>query len=255
MNMTELLEDGSVVARALTAPEHGLSRAVERRRAGAALAIATLASLLSAAAVVPRIDYEGAAAAALDERPRAGPEEDELTPYQREEALARARKIGTLAGWVAAGLQPAAFAVVAAAFLFLGFRVAGTRPGYRETLSVAAHGMLPVWLSGLLAIPAAVVRAPIPPPDVPRLLPTSLAAFVPAASPPLVAALSSVELFSAWAVVLVATGMSRASGASRRRALAVTVVLFLAYVALLKVVPAALAAAGAGGPGGPRGGP
>jgi hypothetical protein len=28
-------------------------------------------------------------------------------------------------------------------FLFLGFRVAGTRPGFEDTFAVAAHGMLP----------------------------------------------------------------------------------------------------------------
>jgi hypothetical protein len=173
-----------------------------------------------------------------------------MTPFQREELVARARKIGTIAGWAGAAVKPAVFAVAAAAFLFLGFRVAGTRPGYRETLSVTAHGMLPVWLSSLLAIPALVARAPLAPDEVPRLLPSSLATFAPAAPPPLAAALSSFDLFALWAVVLVATGMARASGASRRRAFAVTAVLFLASVALLKVVPAALAAGGAGGPGG-----
>ena len=51
------------------------------------------------------------------------------------------------------------------------------------------------------------------------------------------------------AVVLVATGMARASGASRRRAAIATAVLYVAWVAVVGVaLPAATAAAPGGGP-------
>lgn len=247
MTKSELLEDGSVVLRALTAPSRGLGDAILRRRSATALAVATLASLLVASVALPRVDWEAAGAAQLDAR---GPQAQELTQHDREEAVATARKVGHVAGWASAAFLPSLFALGAAVFLFLGFRVAGTRPGFGETFAVAAHGMLPVWLGGVLAIPALVRRAPVPPDELPRLLPSSLAALLPRGSPaPLVAALSAAELFTLWALVLVATGMARASGASRARAFTVTAVLFLSYVALLKVAPAALAAAA------PRGGP
>lgn len=246
MNATELTTDGAVLLRALHSPREGFGPVAERRRAAFALALATAVSLLTASVVVPRVDY-GAGAR------RAGPTPagEEQTESQREEAAATARKLGQIAGWAGAGLLPAAMAVAAAGALFTAFRVAGTRPGFRPTLAVTAHGMLPVWLGGLLAIPPAVAHAPVAPEDLPRLVPSSLAALVPATAPPaLAAALSGLDLFSLWAVALVAVGMARATGASRRRALVVTVILFAAYVALLKVVPAA---ALAGGPG-PRGG-
>jgi hypothetical protein len=242
MTTTELLQDGTVIARALAAPAR-IVDVPERRRVLTALALATVASLLFAAVAVPRIDYEAAAQTRMR-----GPEAQELTQFQREEAVATTRKLGHITGWAVATLAPSLLALGAAVALLAGFRVAGTRPGFKETFAVAAHGMLPVWLGGLLAIPAAVARAPIPPDDLPRLLPSSLAALVPRAAPPLVAALSAVDLFALWAVVLVATGMARAAGASRARAFTVTLVLFAAYVALLKVVPAATF-------GGPRGGP
>lgn len=243
MTTNELLQDGSVVARALAAPGRGIADAAERRRALTALCVATAASLLFAAVSLPRVDYEAAARDRMH-----GPEAQEQTQFQREEAVATARKLGHVFGWAGAALGPALLAAGAAAFLFAGFRVAGARPGFKETFAVAAHGMLPVWLAGLLAIPAVLARAPIPPDDLPRLLPSSLAALVPQAAPPLAAALSAVDLFALWAVALVATGMVRASGASRARAFAVTFVLYAAYVALLKIVPAAML-------GGPRGGP
>lgn len=250
MTPTELREDGSVVVHALAVPERGLAEAVERRRALTAIGVATIASLLFAAVAIPRVDFEGAATARL-ERPGPGTEEgaQEPTAHDLDAAAATARKLGTVSGWTGAALSPTLFAAVAAVFLFAGFRVAGTRPGFKETFAVAAHGMLPVWLSSLLAIPAAVRRAPIPPDELPLLLPSSLAALAPAgAPPPLVAALSSVNLFALWAVALVAAGMARASGASRRRALTVTIVLYVAYVALLKVVPAAAVGDPGGGP-------
>ena len=246
MTKTELLEDGTVVLHALTAPSRGLPEAVDRRRAVTALAVATAASLLLAAVALPRVDWEAAAAAKLA---AAGPQaSQEMTQHDREEAVATARKLGHIAGWAGAVLSPSLLALGAAAFLFLGFRVAGTRPGFKETFAVTAHGMLPSWIGGLLAIPALVLRAPVAPDELPRLLPSSAAAFLPpGAPPPALAALSSLELFTLWSVALVATGMARASGASRARALTVTIVLFLAYVALFKVVPAAALGAGPGG--------
>jgi len=212
MTRSELLEDGSVVLHALTAPSRGLPEAVERRRAVTALAVATAASLLLAAVALPRVDWESAA------------------------------------GWAGAAASPSLLALGAAAFLFVGFRVAGTRPGFKETFAVAAHGMLPSWIGALLAIPALVLRAPIAPDDLPRLLPSSAAALLPQGAPaPAIAGLSALELFTVWSIALVASGMAIASGASRARALTVTIVLFLAYVALFKVVPAASLAAGPGG--------
>jgi hypothetical protein len=251
MTSTELAEDGSVVLQTLAAPGRGLAEAVTRRRAATALCVATLAALLHAWAIVPRIDYQAVAASKLE---RAGPEAGETTAHQREEAVQTARKLGQIAGWGGAALGPTVLALAAAAFLFVGFRVAGTRPAFRETFAATAHGLLPSFLAPLLAIPAVLARGVIPPDEASRVLPSSLAALVPRAAPPLVAALSAVDLFSIWSLVLVALGMARASGASRRRAFAVTIVLFVSYVALLKVVPAALFGGGHGPPG-PRGGP
>ena len=247
MTATELTQDGSVVVRTLVAPGRGLAEAVGRRRVATALGVATLAAVLYAGALVPRLDYDAVAAGKLD---RGGPEAAETTPHQREEAVATARKLGYVTGWAGAALGPSVAALLAAAFLFMGFRVAGTRPAFKETFAATVHGLMPSFLAPLLAIPAVLARGVVAPDEASRLLPSSLVALVPHAAPPLAAALSGLDVFSIWSLALVALGMARASGASRRRAFAVTVVLFLAYVALLKVVPAALMS---GGPG-PRGG-
>jgi hypothetical protein len=174
-----------------------------------------------------------------------------MTPHDRDEKLATARKMGGIAAWAAATVGPALAALGAAAALFLAFRVAGTRPPFRETFAVASHGLVPVWLASLLAIPSVLAHAPVRPEDLGRLLPSSAAALLPPGAPaPLAGALGGLDLFALWAVALVATGMARASGASRRRAAVVTLVLYAAWVALAKVALPALVAGG-----GPTGAP
>jgi hypothetical protein len=246
MTAPELAGDGTVIARTLVAPSLGLAEAVARRRSLTALAISTAATLALAAVAVPRVDYDRATAAALDARPNAA----ELTPHDREAAMATARKLGAVAGWSRAALAPTLAALLAAVLLFVAFRVAGTRPAFRETFAVSAHGLLPIWLAAILAVPAVLARAPVRPEELATLLPSSAAALLPPRSPAALAgALGGLDLFALWAVGLVSTGMARASGASRRRALAVTVVLYAAWVAVAKVALPALAAAGAkGGP-------
>lgn len=245
MTATDLASDGTVIARTLAWPSLGLATAAQRRRSFTALLVSTLAALAFAAVAVPRVDYERAAAAEADASPSAA----ERSPQEREQALATARKVGVAAGWARAATFPALAALAAATLLFAGFRVAGTRPAFADTFAVAAHGLLPVWLAKLVAIPAALYHAPIAPDHASRLLPSSAAALLPrGAAPPLVAALGAIDLFALWALVLVATGMAHASGASRRRAAAVTAVLYVAWVAVVGVaLPAAMAGPSPGG--------
>jgi hypothetical protein len=236
MQPAELAQDGSVVFDSIVSPARGLRRAAERRRAVAALLVATAASLAFASFAAPRLEPSPAALSPGE----AGPDAQEPTPYQREEALATARKVAVVGLWARGALAPALHAAVAALFLWLGFRVAGAAPALRPTLAVVAHGMLPVWLGQLLAIPALVLRAPVTPEELGRLLPSSLAALLPpGVAPPQLALAGAFDLFALWAVALVSLGMARVSGASRVRSAAVTVALWLAYVVVLKVAPAA----------------
>jgi hypothetical protein len=248
MTASELASDGKVIARTLCAPALGLGAAVERRRGLAAVLLGTLAALAFASVAVSRVDYESAAAAELARAPKAA----EMTPHDREEALVTARKVGEISGWAGAIGGPALQAVGLAVALFLAFRVAGTRPAFRETFAVAAHGLLPLWLARLLAIPAALARAPIPADQAVSLLPSSPAALLPpGASPALAGALGALDLFALWSVALVATGMARASGASRRRAAVVTVVLYAAWIVVVRIALPTLAAAGPAAGGNP----
>lgn len=242
MTRTDLSEDGAVLVATLTAPGRGLAAAATRRRLLTALLAATLASLLVAIVTVPRIDFSRGAGAAL------GPEAATMTPHQLEEADAQAAKLGAVAGYAGAGFGPALAILGTGLACWLAFKVAGTRPELKATMAVAAHALLPLFLARLLTLPAVFLQAPLAAADVPRLLPSSLAALLPAGTSPLaLAAASSVDLFTAWAVVLLVVGMARVTGASRLRSATVISVLWLAQVAFLKLAPAAMAAGQKGG--------
>jgi hypothetical protein len=247
MSRTDLREDGAVAATVLTAPSRGLDLVVVRRRSLVAVLVATLASLLFAVAAVPRLDFAKAASRALE----MGPAAAEMTPFQREEAIEQTRKVGGIAFYAGSAFTPALSALAAAFFLWLAFKVAGTSPPFKGTLAVTAHGLLPVMLSKLLMLPAIILKAPIDPEALQRLLPSSLAAFLPEKlSPVALAAAGALDLFAFWSLALVVVGMSKLSGASTRRATVTVVVLWLAYVALLRVAPAAAMAAARGMAGG-----
>ncbi|HSN92976.1 MAG TPA: YIP1 family protein [Anaeromyxobacteraceae bacterium] len=236
MPSPEIAIDGSVILETFLAPARGLARAVERRRSLVALVVATALALGHAAAAAPRLDVRREVTARLDR----SPEGADMTPHQREEAVATARRVAVVGVWAGAALSPSFLAVLAAVFLWLGFRVAGTAPAFRPTLSAVAHGMLPVWVGGFLAIPALLAREAMGAEELSRLLPSDPTFFLPPGAPPAaLAALGALDLFHLWGLVLVAGGMARVSGATRRRAAAVTVVLWLAYVALFQIVPAA----------------
>jgi len=242
MSRTDLALDGTVLVATLTRPDRGLTAVASRRRSLTALAVATLASLLFTVVAVPRIDFGRGAGAGGD-----GPQAEELTPHQLEEARVQATKIGAVAGYASALLGPALLVLGAALALWLAFKVAGTRPELKATTAVAAHAFLPLFLAKLLTLPAVMMKAPIGATDLPGLLPSSLAALLPAgASPVLTALASSFDLFTLWAVVLLVIGMAKVAGATRLRAAAVVGLLWAAQIAVLKIAPAAAAAAQAG---------
>jgi hypothetical protein len=245
MSRTDLALDGTVLVATLTRPEHGLAAVATRRRSLTALAVATLASLLFTAIAVPRVDFGRDAGGPRG--PERGPEVEELTPHQQEEARLQATKIGTVAGYANALLGPALLVLGAALALWLAFKVAGTRPELRATVAVAAHAFLPLFLAQLLAVPAVLQKAPLGAAELPQLLPSSLAALLPHGASPLLTALaSSFDLFTIWAVVLLVIGMAKVAGSTRLRAAAVVGLLWAAQIGVLKIAPAAAAAAKAG---------
>jgi len=217
---------------ATASPGSCLERWPGRRLPWPPLAAATLAALLFAALAVPRIDYETAAADALDRQESSS----QASPHEREAALDTARRVGALGAYLGAGLGTGLLALGAALGLWLGFKVVGGRPDFLRTFAVACYGLVPGAVETLLTIPALLSRSRVAPADVDRLLPASLGAFLPPGTKgPVASLLWSVDLFSLAAVALVAAGMAAVARVSPRRSLLTTLALWLGYVAVFKV--------------------
>ncbi len=233
MTLLHLFQD------AFASPGRAFAAAVERRSFLPPLLAATLASLLLAAALLPRLDFDRAALDLLDRSPNAA----DVTPHQREEAVVSARKLGTVLTLVGSAAGPALGAVGLTLFLWVAFRVAGTSPGFRDTLVVTSWALLPRALESLLSLPAALSAASVAPEALARLGPWSAGWFVsPAAHPPLLSLASSANLFSLWSAGLLAIGMAPVAGASRARSGAVVAMVCAALLAV------GMAAASAGAP-------
>jgi len=211
--------------------------AAARRIRWPALCGATLAALLFTAIAVPRVDYEQAAADALERSGAAA----ELTPHEREAALAAARRLGGLGAYLDALAGTALRAAGAALALWLAFQVVGGRPDLASSHAVACLGLLPFALRHLLSIPALLSRPRLAPGELDRLLPSSLGALLePGAQGPVPSLLWSADLFAFLAVALVAAAMADVAGVSLRRSLATTAALWLGQVAVFQVALPAL---------------
>ena len=216
----------------LVHPARAMPQVAESGRFLPALVAATAAAVLFAVLSVPRFDFGKAAIDALDRRPDAA----QMTPHQREEAVATANKIGAVAGYAGAVFLPTAMALGAAFALWLGFKLAGGAPAFRPTFAVASFGQLPGAVHQLLLLPAVLRAEALDPSVVPRLLPSSAGALLPAGvTGPIAAFLQAIDLFSLWSVALMVLGMASAARVSRGRAVATTLLLWLAWVAVVRV--------------------
>jgi hypothetical protein len=215
-------------------PGRALITAADRRRWVLPVLAATLFSLAFGLCATQRLDYTSAADDALD----ASPEAAKMTQYERSQKLETAHKVGVVGTLAGSAAGPALSVLFAALGLWLGFKVAGGKPAFVPTFAVASHAMLPVALHKLLCIPALLSRPPgLAAEEAGRLLPSSLAAFLPATEKlgPRLMAASAVELFALWSLVLVAMGMAHVAQVSRARAAITSFVLWASYVAVFEL--------------------
>lgn len=162
----------------------------------------------------------------------------ELMPTQGQAGMDPDQMKGFFVGCGVAGavLGQPLFIVVAAALFLLGFRLTGGELDFRGSLAVTAHGLMPIAVSALLSIPVILARESL---DAERLqqgggvLMSNLESLAPeGAAPPLVALLSSLDIFSVWSVVLLVLGFETVARVSRGNATAVVVTLWLLGIAV-----------------------
>lgn len=213
-------------------PTRALADAAEGKRFVVPLLLLMVLAFTVSFLMMPRFDFAKTINDQLDKSGAAA----QMTPFQRDEAVATGAKIGKIAGYAGGVLGIPLVTLLIALFVWIGFRVAGGKPPFPATFAVTAHAMLPGAIASILSIPAVLAHDHFTAETAARLLPSNLAAFLPdEASTRSVALLSKFDVFTIWSLVLLALGMAQAAKVSRTRAFVTTVLVWAAYVVVFGV--------------------
>jgi len=145
-----------------------------------------------------------------------------------------AAKIGLAA--IGAVLQPFLFAVLAVLF-WLGFRMFGSEIDYVRSLATTLHGYLPLALASLINLPLIFTRETLTFEEAANggVLVSSLKALAPEDTPVVTEVLlGSIDLFTVWAMILLAIGYREVAKVSSAVASGIVILFWLIFV-LFKV--------------------
>jgi|ERR1700683_4136763 len=160
---------------------------------------------------------------------------EQMSPHDREAAMDRAVKIGTISAYVIGPIAPILYALVAAAVLLAAFNLlASARIGFITSLSIVSYGWVPFLLSGVLGIVLLLVKDPSTI-DLEHLVASNAGAFMSNDSPKwLLALATSLDLFVFWVLALLAIGYHKASPkkVSLGKSLAIVIGVWVIWVLL-----------------------
>jgi hypothetical protein len=228
---------------ALVSPVATFRSLAERPTWLPALLLVALAPLVGGLLALPKFDWEGVV---RDQLEASGMD---LTAQQIEQQVAVTEKIGPITTY----LTPLTMTIVQllVALVFWGlFTLAGGQPGFKRSLAVASHGMLPLVVAQLLSIPVILGTETIGADDIRTgsLLQSNLGAFAGDDSGPVVlAVLSSLDVFTIWTLILLAIGYRFAAGVKPATAALTVALAWLFGWVGIKVGFAALGALAGGG--------
>jgi hypothetical protein len=177
-----------------------------------------------------RIDMEAAVRDAMERQNQPIDEE------QIETIAAMQSKVGLACNVV---IFPLGLLLISAMFWGLA-NVAGGEIGFKRSLAVTAHGLMPNAVSSLLTIPVILGRQEIEVAEAQNgLLASHLAVFAPEDAPAwLTALLARVDLFSLWTLALLVIGFAIVARLSKGAAVGVVALLWLLWVGLMVGVAA-----------------
>lgn len=234
MEMPEPAEPGEVQGGALQsiwgvllAPEKTFRALAAHPHWLAALLLLVAAALTLSLVVTPKLDMKQVMRDAIEE----SGQDISAAQIERQVEIAEKFKWAGTASQVV--LQPAVYLLMAAIFLVI-LRLFGSEIDFRRSLSVSLHGMMPFLVATLLTIPVVLSRAELNLQDVQsaRYLYSNLAAFAPESTgKPLMALLSSIDLFSIWTIFLLGLGFRVVGRVSNAVAYGVVIGLWAVVVA------------------------
>jgi hypothetical protein len=144
------------------------------------------------------------------------------------------RTIGAKIGLAAIGavLQPFLFALLAVLF-WIGFRLFGSEMDYLRSLATTLHGYLPLALASLINLPLMFTRETLTFEEAANggVLVSSLKALAPEDAPAVTEVLlGSIDLFTVWAMILLAIGYREVAKVSSAVASGIIILFWLIFV-------------------------
>lgn len=137
---------------------------------------------------------------------------EQMSPAQRDKAVDKAAKIAPIFAYVGGSVGTVISAVIAAGLLLAAFNLlASARIGFVTALSIVAYGWMPFVVSGLLGIVLLLIKDPSTV-ELEHLVASSVGAFISNDAPKWLQALTtSLDLFTFWAIALLAIGFNKAN--------------------------------------------
>lgn len=201
------------------------------------LAILVILGFISAAILVPRMDFEAMMQEQMAQSGRQMSDAD----------LERAARMGAAFGKVMAFASPifgiAVWAIIAGVLL-LAHRLLGGEGNFKQAFSTTIYAWIPTAISGIVLTIVAAAKGEVNPATMNTLVKSNPAFLVDMKDNPILfALLSSLDLFTIWTLILLIVGFSTLSRVSRAKSAAIVVSLWLVTV-VVKLGFAALGAAG-----------
>lgn len=193
------------LASVLLAPERTFRSIAARPTVVVVLLVSILVGLGLQLAIVPKVDYEAATRQQLERR------EGQISEEQMERAVGIAEKTKWIAPVAGTLIIAPLVMVIMAALVMVTLRLMGSELSFKASLSTCLYGLVPTVVKVLLMFPVVLGAGEIDPQAAQEgtLLASNLAWLAPAdASPILVGALSSVDVFSAWSIFLLVVGLA-----------------------------------------------
>lgn len=213
----------------LTSPSATFRSIAERPTAAVALILLILLGCVAGVAMTSKMDTEDLVRAQLEQSGQ------ELSHEEMDGAIAFGEKMKYIGPTVGIAFVFPLLCLVGAGLVLVILRILGSEIAFRQSFSTFVHGMVPGGVKSLLALPVILSRGEIPPEAAqsgPPLM--SNLAFLAGddAGPTVLAALSSVDVFSVWSIALLVIGYSIVGGVSRSKATGAVLVVWLVGVAI-----------------------
>jgi Yip1-like protein len=186
----------------------------------------TLLSLVVAAVLMPRIDYEALTRQAMQRRGQTVPEERISTIVEQQ------KKIGSIFGWVGGGAAPAVISVIVAVVIWGAFKAFGWDARFSQAFGVTTHAFLPGVLKSVLLLFLIRRQETVNPQALGDLLKSNLGFLADDSSKGLHAFLASLDIFALWTLALLVIGFAASARIKRGSAAGVIGVLWLLTVAI-----------------------